>query len=59
MKKNCLIIYTDKDNEISDTLLNYGWTKQKIRDMFSTSPNRKQKVEATGEEVMFVLKKGK
>jgi site-specific DNA-adenine methylase len=56
--ENCLIMYTDKDNEISDTLLNYGWTKQKIRDMVSTSPNRKQKVEATGEEVMFVLKKG-
>ena len=31
---------------------------RKIRDMVSTSPNRKQKVEATGEEVMFVLKKG-
>jgi 16S rRNA G966 N2-methylase RsmD len=50
-----LIVYTDIENPISDTLLQYGYTKHYIREMKSTSPNRKNE-NKTGDEVMYIRK---
>lgn len=50
---NNIIIYTDMENTKSDILLTKGWYKFKIRDMVSTSPNRKSGIEKTGQEVFY------
>lgn len=50
--ENTMICYTDIENEISDNLLNYGFSKEIIREMQSISPNRKNN-EITRNEVMY------
>ena len=50
---NATLMYTDFNNDVSDELLNHGWTKTKIREMKSTSPNRKNE-NKTGDEVLFI-----
>ena len=52
---NSLLMYTDFENTISDELLNYGFEKMIIRDMKSTSPNRKNE-NKTGNEVLYIRK---
>ena len=52
---NSLIVYTDIENKISDQLLNYGYEKIIIREMKSTSPNRKNE-NKTGNEVAYIRK---
>ena len=50
---NATLMYTDFNNDVSDELLNHGWTKTNIREMKSTSPNRKNE-NKTGDEVLFI-----
>ena len=50
---NATLMYTDFNNDVSDELLNHGWTKTIIREMKSTSPNRKNE-NKTGDEVLFI-----
>lgn len=50
---NATLMYTDFNNDVSDELLNHGWTKNIIREMKSTSPNRKNE-NKTGDEVLFI-----
>lgn len=50
---NSLIMYTDFENDVSDKLLEYGFYKQIIREMKSTSPNRKNE-NKTGNEVLYI-----
>jgi hypothetical protein len=52
---NSLIVYTDIENDVSDQLLNYGYEKIIIREMKSTSPNRKNE-NTTGNEVAYIRK---
>ena len=49
-----LILYTDFENPISDKLVDDGFKKIEIRTMKSTSPNRKQGVEETGKEILYL-----
>lgn len=49
-----LILYTDFENPISDKLVDDGFKKIEIRTMKSTSPNRKQGVEETGKEILYI-----
>lgn len=51
-----LILYTDFENEVSDELLKYGFEKHIIREMKSTSPNRKNE-DKTGNEVLYIRTK--
>ena len=51
--ENTIVCYTDFENEISNSLLNYGFSKEVIRKMKNISPNRKND-EVTGNEVMYV-----
>lgn len=53
--KNSLVMYTDIENDVSDNLLNYGYEKYIIREMKSTSPNRKNE-NKTGNEVLYIRK---
>lgn len=41
---NTIICYTDVESVLSDTLLNYGFDKQIIRQMKNISPNRKEEI---------------
>ena len=50
--KNMLVL----ENPISNELLNWGWKRELIREMVSTSPNRKIGVEKTGNEILYSLK---
>ena len=53
---NKLFCYSGNDfeNPISDKLVDVGFKKIEIRTMKSTSPNRKQGVEETGKEILYL-----
>jgi DNA adenine methylase len=50
---NSLMMYTDIENDRSDTLLSFGWNKYVLRTMINISPNRKEGVETTGNEILY------
>lgn len=52
--KDCLYMYTDIENSVSDLLLEHGWIKQEIRTMRTTCPSKHSEV--TAKEVLYLLK---
>lgn len=51
-----MVLYTDFENDVSDGLVGCGFSKLEIRQMQSTSPNRKTGVEKTGKEILYLKK---